>query len=261
MEGSLKKKNEHFEKTHLASCYLDRYSFTVAICLQTTKYCRLLNLRYYLKKAWGEMCQFMRMCVQYLGWACSFSAGVFIVFQLQSESVLAVLQLASLQQPVPERQQRQPRLHRHPLISLSTSRAPRHVTRSQPRVAHRYVCRSWGIHTHLGKFQSELYPESKEVDLKRWLCFFASSWNCCIPPFWTWQRKAPIHMFWVLGEYHPPPSPPTPGKEEGERGTVSMRRGSDGGKLRGRKKVSDPALPLDADIEVNTPTVATNLPT
>uniref|UniRef100_A0A7N6BGZ9 Eyes absent homolog n=1 Tax=Anabas testudineus TaxID=64144 RepID=A0A7N6BGZ9_ANATE len=46
------------------------------------------------------------------------------------------------------------------------------------------------------------------------------------------------------GEYHPPPSPPTPGKEEG----VSARRGSDG-KLRGRKRVSDPAPPLDSDIE------------
>jgi len=50
----------------------------------------------------------------------------------------------------------------------------------------------------------------------------------------------------VLGEYHPPPSPPTPGKEE-----VPARRGSDG-KLRGRKRVSDPAPPLDADMEVNT---------
>uniref|UniRef100_A0AAQ5WYK9 Eyes absent homolog n=1 Tax=Amphiprion ocellaris TaxID=80972 RepID=A0AAQ5WYK9_AMPOC len=48
----------------------------------------------------------------------------------------------------------------------------------------------------------------------------------------------------VLGEYHPPPSPPTPGKEEG----VPARRGSDG-KLRGRKRVSDPAPPLDSDIE------------
>lgn len=51
----------------------------------------------------------------------------------------------------------------------------------------------------------------------------------------------------VLGEYHPPPSPPTPGKEEG----IPARRGSDG-KLRGRKRVSDPAPPLDSDIEVNT---------
>lgn len=50
-----------------------------------------------------------------------------------------------------------------------------------------------------------------------------------------------------LGEYHPPPSPPTPGKEE----SVPARRGSDG-KLRGRKRVSDPAPPLDSDIEVNT---------
>uniref|UniRef100_A0AAX7VW31 Eyes absent homolog n=1 Tax=Astatotilapia calliptera TaxID=8154 RepID=A0AAX7VW31_ASTCA len=46
------------------------------------------------------------------------------------------------------------------------------------------------------------------------------------------------------GEYHPPPSPPTPGKEEG----VPTRRGSDG-KLRGRKRASDPAPPLDSDIE------------
>ncbi|XP_034389549.1 eyes absent homolog 2 isoform X2 [Cyclopterus lumpus] len=45
------------------------------------------------------------------------------------------------------------------------------------------------------------------------------------------------------GEYHPPPSPPTPGKEE-----VPARRGSDG-KLRGRKRVSDPAPPLDSDME------------
>lgn len=51
----------------------------------------------------------------------------------------------------------------------------------------------------------------------------------------------------VPGEYHPPPSPPTPGKEE----SVPPRRGSDG-KLRGRKRVSDPAPPLDSDIEVNT---------
>lgn len=51
----------------------------------------------------------------------------------------------------------------------------------------------------------------------------------------------------VLAEYHPPPSPPTPGKEEG----IPPRRGSDG-KLRGRKRVSDPAPPLDSDIEVNT---------
>ncbi|XP_061745565.1 eyes absent homolog 2 isoform X1 [Nerophis ophidion] len=50
------------------------------------------------------------------------------------------------------------------------------------------------------------------------------------------------------GEYHTPPSPPTPGKEEAERGGVSTRRGSDG-KLRGRKRVSDPAPPLNADIE------------
>lgn len=56
-------------------------------------------------------------------------------------------------------------------------------------------------------------------------------------------------VFVYLGEYHPPPSPPTPGKEEG----VPARRGSDG-KLRGRKRVSDPAPPLDSDIEVNTHT-------
>lgn len=51
----------------------------------------------------------------------------------------------------------------------------------------------------------------------------------------------------VTGEYHAPPSPPTPGKEEG----VAARRGSDG-KLRGRKRASDPTPPLDSDIEVNT---------
>uniref|UniRef100_A0AAQ4RAR3 Eyes absent homolog n=1 Tax=Gasterosteus aculeatus aculeatus TaxID=481459 RepID=A0AAQ4RAR3_GASAC len=45
------------------------------------------------------------------------------------------------------------------------------------------------------------------------------------------------------GEYHAPPSPPTPGKEE-----VPARRGSDG-KMRGRKRASDPAPPLDSDIE------------
>uniref|UniRef100_A0A665VSC7 Eyes absent homolog n=1 Tax=Echeneis naucrates TaxID=173247 RepID=A0A665VSC7_ECHNA len=38
--------------------------------------------------------------------------------------------------------------------------------------------------------------------------------------------------------------PPTPGKEEG----VAARRGSDG-KLRGRKRASDPTPPLDSDIE------------
>ena len=53
----------------------------------------------------------------------------------------------------------------------------------------------------------------------------------------------------VLGEYQPPPSPSTPGKEE----TVQTRRGSDG-KLRGRKRVTDPAPPLDSDIEVHTHT-------
>uniref|UniRef100_A0A3B3ZII5 Eyes absent homolog n=1 Tax=Periophthalmus magnuspinnatus TaxID=409849 RepID=A0A3B3ZII5_9GOBI len=46
------------------------------------------------------------------------------------------------------------------------------------------------------------------------------------------------------GEYHTPPSPPTPGKEEG----VPARRAQDG-KLRGRKRVNDPAPPLDSDIE------------
>uniref|UniRef100_A0A8C6KW31 Eyes absent homolog n=1 Tax=Nothobranchius furzeri TaxID=105023 RepID=A0A8C6KW31_NOTFU len=48
----------------------------------------------------------------------------------------------------------------------------------------------------------------------------------------------------LLGDYHPPPSPPTPGKEE----VIPARRGSDG-KLRGRKKILDPAPPLDSDIE------------
>ncbi|XP_036840035.1 eyes absent homolog 2 [Oncorhynchus mykiss] len=47
------------------------------------------------------------------------------------------------------------------------------------------------------------------------------------------------------GEYHPPPSPPTPGKEPE---AVPARRSSDG-KLRGRKRVSDPQPPLDSDIE------------
>ncbi|KAK3575019.1 hypothetical protein QTP86_019652 [Hemibagrus guttatus] len=47
------------------------------------------------------------------------------------------------------------------------------------------------------------------------------------------------------GEYHAPPSPPTPGKEQ-EGGPA--RRGSDG-KLRGRKRASDPAPPLDSEIE------------
>ncbi|XP_031423992.1 eyes absent homolog 2 isoform X1 [Clupea harengus] len=47
------------------------------------------------------------------------------------------------------------------------------------------------------------------------------------------------------GEYHPPPSPPTPVKDhEG----VPARRNSDG-KLRGRKRASDPAPHPDSDIE------------
>uniref|UniRef100_A0A8C6KYR9 Eyes absent homolog n=1 Tax=Nothobranchius furzeri TaxID=105023 RepID=A0A8C6KYR9_NOTFU len=54
------------------------------------------------------------------------------------------------------------------------------------------------------------------------------------------QRSACL----LLGDYHPPPSPPTPGKEE----VIPARRGSDG-KLRGRKKILDPAPPLDSDIE------------
>lgn len=60
------------------------------------------------------------------------------------------------------------------------------------------------------------------------------------------KKKGRKKYFCLLGEYHPPPSPPTPGKEEG----VPTRRGSDG-KLRGRKRASDPAPPLDSDIEVN----------
>lgn len=60
------------------------------------------------------------------------------------------------------------------------------------------------------------------------------------------RKKVRKKYFCLLGEYHPPPSPPTPGKEEG----VPTRRGSDG-KLRGRKRASDPAPPLDSDIEVN----------
>uniref|UniRef100_A0A8C5BBZ1 Eyes absent homolog n=1 Tax=Gadus morhua TaxID=8049 RepID=A0A8C5BBZ1_GADMO len=54
----------------------------------------------------------------------------------------------------------------------------------------------------------------------------------------------PNHSPESQGEYQPPPSPSTPGKEE----TVQTRRGSDG-KLRGRKRVTDPAPPLDSDIE------------
>ncbi|XP_069035507.1 eyes absent homolog 2 [Lepisosteus oculatus] len=49
----------------------------------------------------------------------------------------------------------------------------------------------------------------------------------------------------LAGEYHPPPSPPTPSKEL-DGGPA--RRPSDG-KLRGRKRTSDPAPPLDSDIE------------
>ncbi|XP_023701185.1 eyes absent homolog 2 isoform X2 [Paramormyrops kingsleyae] len=48
-----------------------------------------------------------------------------------------------------------------------------------------------------------------------------------------------------LAEHHPPPSPPTPSKEQEG---VRSRRGSDG-KLRGRKRTNDPAPPLDSDIE------------
>ncbi|MGH0166143.1 UNVERIFIED_CONTAM: hypothetical protein FKN15_050172 [Acipenser sinensis] len=47
------------------------------------------------------------------------------------------------------------------------------------------------------------------------------------------------------GEYHPPASPPTPEKEQD---SAQQRRGSDG-KLRGRKRASDPAPPLDSEIE------------
>lgn len=76
-------------------------------------------------------------------------------------------------------------------------------------------------------------------------------------PLWTYKllfvtslkkkkKKVRKKYFCLLGEYHPPPSPPTPGKEEG----VPTRRGSDG-KLRGRKRASDPAPPLDSEIEVN----------
>ncbi|KPP72095.1 hypothetical protein Z043_108947 [Scleropages formosus] len=49
------------------------------------------------------------------------------------------------------------------------------------------------------------------------------------------------------GDHHPSPSPPTPSKEQDG---VRARRGSDG-KLRGRKRASDPAPPLDSDIEVS----------
>uniref|UniRef100_A0A672HIA9 Eyes absent homolog n=1 Tax=Salarias fasciatus TaxID=181472 RepID=A0A672HIA9_SALFA len=60
----------------------------------------------------------------------------------------------------------------------------------------------------------------------------------------SWRQTLMFFCMGVSGEYHPPPSPTTPGKEEG----VPTRRGSDG-KLRGRKRVSDPAPPLDSDIE------------
>lgn len=49
----------------------------------------------------------------------------------------------------------------------------------------------------------------------------------------------------LAGEYHPPASPPTPEKEQD---SAQQRRGSDG-KLRGRKRASDPAPPLDSEIE------------
>lgn len=62
--------------------------------------------------------------------------GVFRVLELQSESVLSVLQLASLQQPLPNQQQHQPQCH-HSSISLSAPRTPCHAAQSQPRVAYR----------------------------------------------------------------------------------------------------------------------------
>uniref|UniRef100_A0A672NJ82 Eyes absent homolog n=1 Tax=Sinocyclocheilus grahami TaxID=75366 RepID=A0A672NJ82_SINGR len=49
-------------------------------------------------------------------------------------------------------------------------------------------------------------------------------------------------------EYHAPTSPPTPGKEQEG---APARRSSDG-KLRGRKRASDPVPPLDSEIEVQT---------
>ncbi|KAK6479499.1 eyes absent-like protein 2-like [Huso huso] len=49
----------------------------------------------------------------------------------------------------------------------------------------------------------------------------------------------------LAGEYHPPASPPTPEKEQD---SAQQRRGSDG-KLRGRKRASDPAPLLDSEIE------------
>lgn len=57
-----------------------------------------------------------------------------------------------------------------------------------------------------------------------------------------------VCVFYATKEYHTPPSPPTPGKEQ-EGGPA--RRGSDG-KLRGRKRANDPAPPLDSEIEVHT---------
>uniref|UniRef100_A0A3B5PZY5 Eyes absent homolog n=1 Tax=Xiphophorus maculatus TaxID=8083 RepID=A0A3B5PZY5_XIPMA len=55
-------------------------------------------------------------------------------------------------------------------------------------------------------------------------------------------------------DYNPPPSPPTPGKEEG----IPGRRGSDS-KLRGRKRVIEPAPPLDSDIEDSSKAVSLGL--
>uniref|UniRef100_A0A8C4FA00 Eyes absent homolog n=1 Tax=Dicentrarchus labrax TaxID=13489 RepID=A0A8C4FA00_DICLA len=82
------------------------------------------------------------------------------------------------------------------------------------------------------------------------LSFFSSPFLChtCSPLAAVWTPGVKVlptpPLFSGSGEYHPPPSPPTPGKDEG----VPSRRGSDG-KLRGRKRVSDPAPPLDSDIE------------
>ncbi|MBN3306277.1 EYA2 protein, partial [Amia calva] len=49
----------------------------------------------------------------------------------------------------------------------------------------------------------------------------------------------------LAGEYHPPPSPPTPGKDQ----EVGPTRRATESKLRGRKRTNDPAPPLDSDIE------------
>lgn len=62
--------------------------------------------------------------------------GLLCILQLQSESVLSVLQLPPLQQPLPDQQQHQPRRHHRPL-SLSASRPLGPAAQSQPGVTYR----------------------------------------------------------------------------------------------------------------------------